>query len=142
MNAEFLVTFFTMILTGYIVGACVCRINLLDPKNHKWSWSLFYILFVYFACSVLIEALKRTPTAYELAGLVAIALNLWMTKATWGAQPPVVTHKKNEPIRLDIVTNREREIISVNVEAGRDLGDALRTDEFPQLSRHTQRSVL
>lgn len=138
VDAELFMSLVITCLTLYVVVACICRVNLLDPKAHKRTWSLFYIGWVYFAGNVLISSMARQPPLYVVVGLAAIAVNLWMTRATWNHAPPRVTHKEpTAPVQLDVVGNRAREIINVNVEAGRDLGDDLRGagDDYPVIQQ-------
>lgn len=93
-----------LILSSYgpvcvaIILAATCRVNLMRPRAHKFSWTALYILYAAFAGCVLIYLSDNPPCpdALELPlllmlGLAAIGLNLWLTYRHWLVKPPAIT---------------------------------------------------
>lgn len=93
-----------LILSSYgpvcvsIILAAICRVNLMCPRTHRFSWAMLYILYAAFAMGTMVYMAETRidPDALELPGLLmlalaAIGLNLWVTHHHWVVKPPMVT---------------------------------------------------
>lgn len=79
----------------FIVVACICRVNAMTASRNRFFWSLMYILMAVYAAGELLDVLltQHWMATHELAGLVAIALNLALTHRHWRLGPPPITCK-------------------------------------------------
>ena len=84
-----------LVLCLFIIVACICRVNVMTASRNRFSWSAMYTLMAAFAGGELLDVLtlQRWMAWYELAGLVAVGLNLWLTHRHWSNGPPPITCK-------------------------------------------------
>ena len=87
-----------MALTVFVVVSCICRVNLLRPGKHAYSWTIKYALFTAFAGGEFLEAVQSANwfTWYELAGLIGIAVHLLVSRKGWLNGPPRVAEISQE----------------------------------------------
>lgn len=80
---------------GGIIWACICRVNLMHAGANRLGWSVMYTLFALYAGGEFMDVLLNGHwmVTHENAALVAIALNLWNTRASWTEGPAAVTLK-------------------------------------------------
>jgi hypothetical protein len=93
-----LLAVYVPLCTG-IVLACIFRIRLMTARSNKLGWNIMYTLMTCYAGGELLDVLTtgHWMATHELAGLVAIALNLRLTQRSWNAGPPAVTCKESTP---------------------------------------------
>lgn len=92
-----LMTLMHLALAMFVVGSCICRVNLLQAGKHRYPWVIKYALFAGFAGAEFLDALANVNdfSWFELAGVVAIALHLHETKTVWRGGPPAVALKRS-----------------------------------------------
>lgn len=90
-----LITLLHLVLAMFVVGSCICRVNQLQAGKHRYTWVIKYALFAGFAGAEFIDALVNINdfSWFELAGVVAIAVHIYETKAVWRGGPPAVALK-------------------------------------------------
>lgn len=87
-----------LIVCALIVGGCICRVGVMTASKHKLGWALMYIAAAAFAMGEAIDTLAAgLPTEWEMAGLLALALNLLLTHRHWKQGPPPITCKEPAP---------------------------------------------
>lgn len=88
-------TTISMVLAAFVILACICRVNALDPDKHQYLWTIKYSLFAAFAGGEVLQVVYEIDafTMTELAGLVGIAIHLIATRPGWRNGPPTVAQK-------------------------------------------------
>lgn len=98
MNA-FLFFFAAVLCAGSIVS-CMCRVNRLNAaKDDRSSWVLLYTVYSAVSASIALQVLGADEgvavvTGAEWFALVGIALNLWITRASWKTTVPNVVKRE------------------------------------------------
>lgn len=84
------------ILVAFILVAAICRINMLDVRKHRYSFALVYLLLALFAGGTLADYLTtdQTPSLWSICGLLAAAVNIWLTRDRWPNDVPWIAVRK------------------------------------------------
>jgi hypothetical protein len=83
-------------LCAGIITACICRLDLLNARQHRIGWHLKYVLMSFFAGGEFLDAVLGMDmiSAPELVGLLAVALHLALTQQHWLNGPPEIARKQ------------------------------------------------
>lgn len=77
-----------------VLLSCICRLDLLNPHNHKAGWRVLYLLFAAYAGGVLLDLWVISQVDwYEGAGVAGVLLHISLTRTLWRDGPPPETRK-------------------------------------------------
>lgn len=91
------------ILCVAIIVSSICRVNRLNAtKDDKFSWVVMYTAYGCVAAVLVLDILVNSVkdvddvlTTGEWFALLAISLNLWLTRKSWDTGVPRITKKKD-----------------------------------------------
>ena len=77
-----------------VIFICICRVNMLNWRTYKISWSAVYATMSVFAGGVAADiANLDQPRWYVVAGLLGLLLHLSTSWRLWRIKPPEYTRK-------------------------------------------------
>jgi hypothetical protein len=82
---------------GFIVLACICRINLMRYGTNKLGWMALYILYAPFAGGMLLDLLTEPAKVewWACVGVAGIAMHLVLTRRHWSMGAPIYTELRS-----------------------------------------------
>lgn len=82
----------SLLIAAAVLGACVCRIDMMRRGEHRATWFVVYALFAVLALGVALDQVMRHWVDwYETAGLVGVLLYMWETRGLWQTHAPPET---------------------------------------------------
>jgi len=92
MNIDLDVLDFALLLpAAYVLLACICRLNMMEPRRSSWAWRAVYVALAAWTGHVAADlaALGSVPLRDAL-GVIAMAAYMHLTRQRWADGVPEV----------------------------------------------------
>jgi hypothetical protein len=94
----FIFTLAFLLVCLFVVGASICRLDMLHANTHRQVVILAYTFSATFAFGVALDVLHgREVTLHHALGVIAMALLIQSTRRRWSAKPPDSSRKDFAP---------------------------------------------
>ncbi len=95
MNIDLNVLDFGLLLpVAYVLLACICRLNMMEPGSSGWAWRVVYVVLAAWTGDVAADlaTLGNVPLRDAL-GVVAMAAYMHMTRLRWADGVPEIARR-------------------------------------------------
>ncbi len=78
----------------FVIGASICRMDMMHSGKNKMAWFAFYLTSALFAFGMVLDLFHDVPIPWHrAAGVLALALQIINTGRLWRGGPPAITLK-------------------------------------------------
>lgn len=79
---------------GYVLLACICRVNMMEPGNSLWVWRALYIALAAWTGDVAADlASTGFVSLRDMMGVLAMATYMHLTRERWQHGVPEVARQ-------------------------------------------------
>lgn len=91
-----IIKFAVLAICAFVVMGSICRLDMLHASVTRYAFIAIYTLAAIFAFGVALDIIhERTVDWWEVAGVAALALQMYATRDLWVTGPPPSTLRES-----------------------------------------------